>query len=392
MSKKGLKKEKARLMRVIKIVLLTDCLGDPDAGGAERKIYELAARLDKKRFHVTLASLECEAPAAHDIVQKNNCSLAVFKVKRIYGLSGLVEGIKFRHFLKKEKTDILVTYHFSSDIWGTFWARFAGVKNIVSNRRDMGFWRTARHIKAYRFINRWVKKIIVVADAVKGVVIAEEAVPGNKIDVIYNGVNLNSSAPLVDAQKLRASLAIAASDIALIHVANFKKVKGHVYLLEAFSGLRERFPNIKLLLVGEDEFNGELQQKAKQLSIDDSVLFLGKRNDVQSLLQVADICVLPSLSEGMSNAGLEYMAAGKPVVATNVGGNPEIIEGGVTGILVPPKDTAALREALARLIADPQSRRKMGNAGRERVEHVFDLTKMVKKYQQLFLNLLEAGS
>lgn len=373
---------------MIRVVLLTDCLVDPNAGGAERKIYELAQRLDKNLFRVTLASMECEATSATDIIQKFGCTLETFKVKRIYGLSGLLQGLRFRRFLKREKIDILMTYHFGSDIWGTFWAHLAGVKTIISNRRDMGFWRNERHIKAYRFINKWVTRIFVVANAVKRIVMEEEGVAEGKIEVMYNGVDLEKFKIAPD-RNIRSSLGINESDIVIMHVANFKKVKGHTFLLTAFAGLFKSYPNTKLVLIGEDEFNGELQRMAQELGIGNAVLFLGKRGDVPQLLKTADICVLPSLSEGMSNAILEYMVCAKPVVATAVGGNPETVEDGVTGILVPPKDSASLQTALEKLIVNKNLREAMGQAGEERIRKIFELNKMIEKYQTTFMKLAE---
>jgi len=124
-------------------------------------IGELTKVLNKEKYAVSVASLECEGEAPRDIIESAGCRLVTFPVKRIYGLSGIVEGFRFFRFLKKEKIDILQTYHFSSDIWGAFWGRLAGIKVIISNRRDMGFWRKKRHVFAYRAVNRWITRIIV---------------------------------------------------------------------------------------------------------------------------------------------------------------------------------------------------------------------------------------
>src|SRR3990167_7592508 len=127
------------------IILLTDCLADL-TGGAERQIYELAKGLDKDKFNVTIASLECVGQAPRHLIEGIGCRFVDFRVKRIYGLSGFIQGIRFWRFLRREKIHILQTYHFSSNIWGTLLAHLAGVKLIISNRRDMGFWRTPRHV------------------------------------------------------------------------------------------------------------------------------------------------------------------------------------------------------------------------------------------------------
>ena len=120
----------------VNLVLLTDCLADLE-GGAEKQIFELAKGLNRDRYGVVIASLECLGNAPRERIEEAGCRLEIFPVKRIYGLSGFFQGIRFVRFLKSNKTDVLQTYHFSSDIWGTVFARVAGVQTIFSNRRDM---------------------------------------------------------------------------------------------------------------------------------------------------------------------------------------------------------------------------------------------------------------
>src|ERR1700691_386278 len=124
------------------IVLLTDCLADL-AGGAEKQIYELAGRLDKSKYNVFVVSLDCWGKASRELIESTGSQLNIFRVVRIYGISGLVQGIRFYNFLRQNQIKIILTYHFSSDMWGTFWGHLAGVPVIMSNRRDMGFWRNA---------------------------------------------------------------------------------------------------------------------------------------------------------------------------------------------------------------------------------------------------------
>ena len=365
------------------IILLTDCLADL-TGGAERQIYELAKGLDKDKFNVTVASLECVGQAPRQLVEGIGCRLETFRVVRVYGLSGFIQGLKFFRFLKTARVDIVQTYHFSSDIWGVFWAHLAGVPVIISNRRDMGFWRKNHHAPAYRFINRWVKKIVTVTESVKKMVIETEGVAPSKVEVICNGVDVSVGRQPSDVRSLKEELGIKENELVVIHVANLKPVKGHRFLLRAFAEIIRQVPHVKLLLIGKDELNGSLHRLASQLDIANNVLFLGTRQDVPDLLSAADICVLPSLSEGMSNAILEYMAAGKPVVATNVGGNPELIKNGFNGFLVAVENVEELKNALLALIKDAGKRQAMGANGFTRVKQEFSMEKMVRKYEELF--------
>jgi glycosyltransferase involved in cell wall biosynthesis len=367
-----------------KILLLTDCFNDT-AAGAEKQIFELARGLRDSKYSVKIVSLDSCDPSIFPLVESVGAELRVFRVKRIYGLSGLTQGIRFFQFLRQEKIDIVQTYHFGSDIWGTLIARMAGIKVIISNRRDMGFWRKDIHVRAYRWVNRWVKKIVVNAKSIKDMIVASEGVPAQNIEVIYNGVEFDRQA---EAGVSRSSLGLNPDDIVLMHVANLKAVKGHIYLFEALRIVLEEHRNVKLLLIGDDMFNGSLQQKAQTLGTKDHVSFLGKRRDVSALLPIADICVLPSLSEGLSNAILEYMIAAKPVVATAVGGNSELVEEGVTGLLVPKENGPALAQALLKLIADKDLRVSMGAQGRQKALANFSVKGMAKHYEDLFDSIL----
>ena len=370
-----------------RIVLLTDCLADL-AGGAEKQIYELIRGLDKSIYEVHVVSLDCRGQAPREIIESTGSQMHVFRVVRVYGLSGLLQGFRFYKFLKDSRIDVLLTYHFSSDMWGTFWGHLAGVKTIISNRRDMGFWRNGLHITAYKLMNHWVNKIVTVSESVKQMVIKEEGVGPQRIEVIYNGVELPEK-EIHDPHELRSHLGLKKNDIVIMHVANLKPVKGHQYLLEAFALVEKQCPDVKLVLIGRDELYGKMQNMAQGLNILDKVFFLGKRDDVQNLLSLANICVLPSLSEGMSNSILEYMAAQKPVIATRVGGNPELVRNQFNGLLVEKENVQQLKEALLELLQDKEKCRIMGQRGLLRVKTEFSMESMIGHYELLLKDIIK---
>lgn len=365
------------------VVLLADCFGDIHAGFG-KQIFELAKGLNKDDYRVTIVSLKIFARASHDLIESSGCRLELFPVRHIYGLSGLIQGIKFYKFLRAHKVHILQTYHFGPDIWGTFIAHLAGVKVIISNRRDMGFNRSSHHTRAYQWVNPWVTRVVVNAQSIRDYVKSTEDVPRRNIEVIHNGVDL----PRHQEHCANEGLSGLKGKIVIMHVADLKPVKGHRYLLEAMRGVVSQYPQVQLILIGEDTMSGAIQRYADELKISLNVLFLGKRDDVRQLLTMADICVLPSLSEGMSNAILEYMAAGKPVVATRVGGTPELIDNEVQGLLVDKENSAQLKDALIRLIEDEPLRHKMGSAGRQKANEQFSMPGMVKRYEEFYASLL----
>lgn len=369
-------------------MFLTDCLADL-MGGAERQIYELAKALDKDKFNITIASLECVGVAPRHLIEGIGCRFADFRVKRIYGLSGFIQGIRFWRFLRRKKIHILQTYHFSSDIWGAFWGHLAGVPVIISNRRDMGFWRTKRHVTAYKWVNPCVHKIIAVSGSIKRLVASEEGVPEKKIKVIYNGINLPDTGHLTHDTCSKERLGIKEDDVVIMHVANLTPVKGHAYLLKAMARLLPECPKVRLVLVGEGPLRGQLTELVERSGLTDHVVFLGRREDARQLLNMADVCVLPSLSEGMSNSILEYMAAGKPVVATNVGGNPELVDDGQTGVLVDKENSEQLARAIESLVNAPHKRVEMGRNGYEKVKEKFTMSTMVSAYTDLFIKMTQ---
>lgn len=172
-------------------------------------------------------------------------------------------------------------------------------------------------------------------------------------------------------------------------VARLNRLKGIEYFLQAAAAMGKRSYDARFLIVGDGQHKQELEQLAIQLGLGKRVVFTGFRLDVPEVLSALTISVLPSLSEGLSNSLLESMAAGVPVVATNVGGNPEAVEDGVTGIIVPPRDAHALARAMALLLENPDLGSEFGEAGRRRVTQRFSLAQMVRETESLYLRLLE---
>ncbi len=221
----------------------------------------------------------------------------------------------------------------------------------------------------------------------------EEQVSKNKLRLIYNGIDAISYNRSHQRQSIRQRLGLKENSLVLIMVANLIAYKGHEDLLTALGLIREKLPSDwQLLCVGRDDgILLRLQQIARDQKIESQVCWLGSRNDVSDLLVASDIGVLSSHEEGFSNAVLEAMAAGLPLVVTDVGGNAEAVVHGKTGFVVPPKNPEALSQALLTLARDPFLSRLMGEAGRERVVAHFSLEKCVSSYQQFYEECLCVG-
>ena len=230
----------------------------------------------------------------------------------------------------------------------------------------------SRYISVSRDIAHWLEQYV--------------GVPPARIDQVYNGVDVAKFHP---AHPVEARVASNDGDVVSIGtIGRLDPVKNHVALLQAFAALRARQPRLRLTIVGDGQLRDELESHAAALGIDDDVMFSGARSQVPELMRHFDVFVLPSINEGISNTILEAMASGLPVVASRVGGNPEVVVDGVTGRLYEPSDSAGLEQALLPYVADPLLRQAHGRAGRQRVVQNFSLDSMVDRYVAIYDELL----
>lgn len=364
-------------------------------GGAERNICQLATELKKRGHHPVVAcfnggetsrSLLSQGVNVHDLA-----------INRVYGWSGL-RGIRYLYGLVQEQEiNVIVTYHKGSDYIGLLVAALTR-RPVLSNRRDMGYQLKPRDVIVYRLLNKFFSRIITVSSAVKEVIVATQKTSAEKVSVIYNGVD-TSLPPLFsddEQQHVRESLGIPPESQIVCCIANLRPIKGQKYFIESIKLLKERFSAVHFLMIGDHEYfdnsdyYAELQKIIKEHSLEKFITFTGKVEpaEVPKWIHASDISVLSSLSEGFSNTILETMAAGKPVIATAVGGNPEIVINGKTGLLVPPKDSVAFSEALFVLLSDKKLRDKMGEIGRSLIENKFSLSRMINQYEDLLQSVI----
>jgi len=364
------------------VMLLVDLLGV--MGGAEQQLYLLSRELRKRGHRITVCCLR-----GGELSRKMNREgfhVLELGVTRIYGLGGLKALFCLVRFLRKEKVDALITYHESSDYMGISLALLAGVP-IVSSRRDMGFKLKPRHVWIYRLINLWFDHVVTVSDAVRQTMMEKQWLRRRHVTVVPNGVEL---LPLSHSSEKRdAPVGVESGCLNVCNLANIRPVKGQLDLVESAAEVMEHFPNVRFYLVGkrhpDDPYCEVVERRVREVGAEAIVRLTDElpRREVPSFLNAMDICVCSSLSEGMSNAILEAMSAGKPVVATAVGGNPELVEEGKTGYLVPPSDPTAMAKALRKLLTDRELARRMGASGRARVEGEFGIASMVDHYEDI---------
>jgi len=357
-------------------------------GGSERHIRVLARELADRGHEVRVLQLAPRVPTPRG--QVGNAHFDHWPTGPVLSLGGLRRVRQLRSLIIREDFDAVLTFFESSDMIAVAAAAFCGMKALLSSRRDTGFRLSSRMVKAYRLINGRFKVIIAASAAVRDSLILTQATPGEQIRVIHNGVQLSDGGGEATRQQHRQSLQLSEGEHAFIYVGNFDEWKDHATLIRAFA-LLDKNSSAVLVLAGAGGCEDNCRKLAEELSVSARVRFLGSRRDVPELLRACDSFVMPSRTEGLSNALLEAMSAGLPVIATRVGGNPEVVVEGVTGELVEPGDPATLAQRMAALLAAPGRARAFGAAGRERVMAHFSMPAMVNAYEKAVWDSIAAG-
>jgi glycosyltransferase involved in cell wall biosynthesis len=282
--------------------------------------------------------------------------------------------------LREFEPDIVHLHDAHAVLVGSLAGKLSRCPAIVASRRV-----------DFRIRSRWkyswaLDRVIAISAAVRSVLI-ECGLEPRLISVVPSGIDLARFDPPPDRAAARRALDLADDELAVAVVAALTDHKGHRYLLEGWPRVIERHPRARLLLAGRGELEAELKELSERLGLSGSVRFLGFCEDVTGLLSAADLFALSSHLEGLCTSVMDAMAAGLPVVATEAGGIPEVVDPGRTGVLVRPKDPRALAEAIVQLLADPERRRRLGGAGRAKARAEFGHGKMVERtltvYQQV---------
>jgi glycosyltransferase involved in cell wall biosynthesis len=293
--------------------------------------------------------------------------------------------------VRRKRIQVVHTYGFYANVFALPAARLAQVPVIVASIRDIGDHLSPGRRRLQRLACRLADCVLVNAEAVRQRLLAE-GFPAHKVAVIPNGINLEGFSAQQGRETLRRALGLPPFGPLVTVVARLNPMKGIEHFLEAAERIAERLPEVRFLVVGDCEpapgrtsYRASLEALAARLGLAGRVLFLGFRSDVADLLAASTVSVLPSLSEGLSNVLLESMAVGVPVVATRVGGNPEAVEHGVTGLLVAPGDPSALAHAVTLLLEHPHLARCYGEAARLRVHDRFSDQRMVRATEDFYL-------
>lgn len=358
-------------------------------GGTERQLFLLAKGLAKtNNFYIEVVSLYKDGEIAWQLRQEGIVNRCV-GMRNIYDFTGY---FKLRRLIIKGRFDIVHNFLFDANVWGGFAAYSTGTKVIISSRRDIGAWRKRRHIILERLGNLFSDKIVVNAQAIKDYTVLQERAPLSKIEVINNGIELASQEGKDAKSKNKKEILGLSEDVQVATMVGTlsEKKRQDVFLRSAREVLKED-RNVRFVLVGRGPREKNLKLLAKELGIEKSVIFLGFREDIQEILIATDLLALTSDFEGMPNVILEAMACGLPVVGTRVGGIPEVVEDGISGILVKPDNPLEVSNAVKLLLQETALRQKMGRRGREIIEQRFGLNKMIESYSSVYSQLLKSS-
>jgi len=355
-------------------------------GGAEQVISNLAASLDPSRYRGVL----CLFRAGWLQERSQSRGVPTFVIPT-QGIMDWRWAFRFRDLLKAEQVDLIHAHEFDANVQGTAVAAHCGVPLVATVHGKHYFWEKLRRRLAYRWVSRRAN-MVAVSEDLKRFIVEKVGIPSHRITVLYNGVDVHHAPAAAEIGACRKELHLPDTDRVVGVVGNLYPVKGHQYLIDSIPRVLEQCPDTSFVFAGRGQLESELKQQVNRLGLDKRVYFLGLRQDIPRILALLDVFVLPSLSEGLSMAILEAMMAGKPVIATHVGGNPEIVLDGETGFLVPAKDSHALAASLIKLLRDPQMAIQFGEKGRRRAERQFSLHTMVNAYQSLYDQCLQSES
>jgi len=372
------------------------------SGGTEGHVLSLLRKIDRRRFSPLVIALggggELEPAFRNEEVPVRVLGRTGLPprpgergrtIRDTLGCLGTLSGI-----LRRRRPDIVHSYLPAANVIGPVAARLAGVPRVIVSKRAMAGYKAAYPLlrRVEPLGNRLADVILVNSDAVRRDVERTERHWEGKFRKIYNGVaRIEPWAP-DEVMAFRRREGIPADALVVLCVSNFYPYKGHEELVEVASRIVPDFQNVIFLMIGRDSGTMEATRaRVLERGIDGSVRFVGSRTDVPDLLRASDLFVHPSREEGFSNAILEAMAAGLPVVACDVGGNPEAVVDGETGRLVPPRDPEQFSAAVVELITDESKRKTFGEAGLRRAAERFSLDRMVGEMESLYESLVREG-
>jgi glycosyltransferase involved in cell wall biosynthesis len=366
-------------------------------GGTERQTVQLTRLLhESRRYNVHLICGNPNGPLREEAERLRIGEIPSFPLTSFYDRTFVVQLRRLSRYLREREIDIIHTHDFYSNVFGMAAASLARVPARVASKRETTGMRTAAQSLVQRGAFGLAHAVVVNSEAVRRQLVAE-GIPGEKITIVYNALdgNLIRAACGSSREETLASFSLPDSRSLrfITIVANLRhEVKDHRTFLRAARLVRQEVPDARFVIAGEGPLEQPMREVATELGLGPDVFFLGPCKRVAELLTVTDVCVLSSTAEGFSNSILEYMAAARPVVATDVGGAREVIVDGQTGYIVAAGDDHAMASSIIDLLHNPEKARAMGIRGQELVLQKFSCEARLERTEELYERLLARRS
>jgi len=347
--------------------------------GTETQLLAMIRCIDRSKVEPSLVLLDGRDELSRSL-EPDDCPVLRLETAKLLGVSAIRAARCLVRFWSQNRPDIVQSYFLDSCYFSLPLARVMGIRATVRVQNNLGYWLTPRHRLLNRLLRRCVARTVTNSESGRDAILRAERLLADKVAVIENGVDLECHPDVTEPMQNLDEIVVGC-------VANLRPVKNIKGLLRVAKDLCERFPCLRFSIAGDGEQRDELERLRTTLGLGERVVFLGSVANVPAFLRTIDIAVLPSHSEGMSNALLEYLAAGRAVVATDVGANARLLDRGACGLLVAPNDDNALRAAIARLLNDPRLARFLAAAGRARVEAEFGREAMCRRFERFYREL-----
>jgi glycosyltransferase involved in cell wall biosynthesis len=351
-------------------------------GGLQQVVVNLCRTIDRNKFHTTVLCLRALGPLVEEI---ERLGIKVILLPQKESGTDYFSFFKVAKILRKERIQVIHTHNTQPLLDGTIGAILSGGRQrIIHTDHARQFPDKKRYMFAEWCMSHFVYKVVGVSEQTTDNLWSYEKIPRRKLMTIENGIDGSLFQISIDEQAKRKELGIPAVGPVIGAISRIEKVKGIKYLLQAMPKIINEFPDITLLIVGDGSEKSSLKAEARQLDIEKNVIFTGARNDIPDILQVLDIYLLPSLSEGLPMGLLEAMAAGCPVIASDVGGIPAATRGGEAAVLVPPGVYEKISDAVLLLYNNVKLKRELSLKQQEIFNRYYRADNMVNKYCEMY--------
>jgi glycosyltransferase involved in cell wall biosynthesis len=346
-------------------------------GGAEQLVIRIAASLDRTRFEPLIICLDGPGPFGAAATESGIDLLTIGK----RGARDLRALVRLVRLLRRRHIDVVHTHLFGADFWGRIAARLAGTATVVTTAHNVDSWKKPTHLLVDRCLAPGTTRLVAVSEQVRQFY-EERGIARGRWEVVYNGVE--DSDPIARNRQALSALGIGVDEPTVGLIGRLVPAKRPDLFLDAVARAAQSVPRLRALVVGDGPLRPAAQKEARRLGVDGRAIFTGLRHDIPAILAGLDVLAFASEREGLSIAMLEAMAAAVPVVATAVGGTPELIESGVTGLLVPPGDPQAMADAILRVLEHRDEAGALAKAAQDRVRSRFTLRRMIKAYEDIY--------